>query len=467
MYRVGFVWKFSSETRFIYFKIFLFTFLALFLRPSLLFAETVTYEEVVKLALEHSPRVKIKFYEINIAHAVYKQSFSNFYPKISIGSRVEKFENLTKTTGFKTAGGQVIGGQPNEWRTALYLTAEYHISNWYKRLFDTFYYNLLKEASFYDCQTEIKRLLKDINDLYSQVVEAKTKLKYSDLILGKLRKIYELKKLSYDKGELSYEELLKTSAEIESALKEQTNINRELNVYISNLSWLTGKKLSHEHNFVEMPVKGKISVIQLSDNIKNSPEYKAQIKQVEAFEKRLKAANVSFFPDIIFYARYDLYGNSFESLSNSLENIRKTAFTTGVFLTMPLFDGGRIKWEKMKALYELERQKERLRATEEEKGREIENLYLSYKEVQNNVNRYKNLLQHYKKIVQIAKKAYDLGERSMIELLEAEKDLLAIERDMKITENTSATLEKKIEIETEEVLEYARKHFGYDWACKY
>jgi len=123
--------------------------------------------------------------------------------------------------------------------------------------------------------------------------------------------------------------------------------------------------------------------------------------------------------------------------------------------------------KKMKALYELERQKERLRATEEEKGMEIENLYLNYKEVQNNVNRYKNLLQHYKKIVQIAKKAYDLGERSMIELLEAEKDLLAIERDMKITENTLATLEKKIEIETEEVLEYARKYFGYDGACKY
>ena len=95
----------------------------------------------------------------------------------------------------------------------------------------------------------MKRLLEDITDLYSQVVEAKTKLKYSDLILGKLKEIYELKKLSYDKGELSYEELLKTSAEIESALKEQTNMKRELNVYISNLSWLTGKKLSHEHNF--------------------------------------------------------------------------------------------------------------------------------------------------------------------------------------------------------------------------
>ena len=93
-------------------------------------------------------------------------------------------------------------------------------------------------------------------------------------------------------------------------------MKRELNVYISNLSWLTGKKLSHELNFVEMPAKGKISVIQLSDNIKNSPEYKAQIKLVEAFEKRLKATNVSFFPDIIFYARYDLYGSSFESLGN-------------------------------------------------------------------------------------------------------------------------------------------------------
>lgn len=439
---------------------------ALIADASLLYAETITYEEVVKLAIENSPTVKIKAYDIEIAHAGYKQSLSNFYPQISLGSRAEKFENLTKTTGFITAGGQVIGGQPDEWRTAVYLTAEYYISNWYKRWFDASYYKFLKESSFYDCQAEIKRLLKDVTDLYSQVVEAKIKLRYSDLILERLKKIHQLKKLSYGKGEISYEELLKTEAEIESALKEQTNIKRQLSVYLSNLSWLTGKKFSEENDFRELP-KLNIPENQPIFIAENSSEYKAQIKEIQAFEERLKAAKRSFLPDIAFYARYDLYGSSFDSLNNSFENLQKTAFTVGVFLTMPLFDGGRLKWEKMKALYELEKQRQRLRAVSIEKGKEVENLYLTYKELQSNINRYRAILESYKKIAQIAKKAYELGERSMIELLEAEKDMLAIERDMRVTENTLAALQNIIEVEIKEVSEYAGKHFSYNGICKY
>lgn len=430
------------------------------------FAETLTYEDVVKLAIEYSPKIKIDNYDINIAHAGYKQSLSNFYPQISLGSRVEKFENLTKTTGFITAGGQVIGGQRDEWRTAAYLTAEYYISNWYKKWFEVSYYKFLKESSFYDCQSEVKRLLKDVTDLYSQIVEVKIKLQYSDLILDRLKKIHQLKKLSYEKGEISYEELLKTEAEIESALKEQINIKRELSVYLSNLSWLTGKKFSVEDDFKEIQ-KLDTFEIQPASIAENSSEYKAQINKIQAFEERLKAVKASFLPDIAFYARYDFFGSSFNSLNNSFENLKKTAFTAGIFLTLPLFDGGRIKWEKMKSLYELEKQKEMLKAIKMEKGKEVENFYLSYKELQSNINRYRNLLESYKKIVQIAKKAYKLGERSIIELIEAEKDMLAIERDMKVTENTLATLQKKIEIEIKGVSEHAGLSYGYNRICKY
>ena len=190
----------SQETKFVCFRILIFIFTALFLKLHLLYAESLSYEDVIKSALRNSPRVKVKFYDINIAHANYKQSLSNFYPQIYVGSRIEKFENLAKTAGFITAGGQVIGGQPNEWRATMYLSAEYYISNWYKRWFDASYYRLLKDVALYECQTEMKRLAINITDLYSQILEAKIKLYYSDLILEKLKKVYELKKISYAKG---------------------------------------------------------------------------------------------------------------------------------------------------------------------------------------------------------------------------------------------------------------------------
>lgn len=442
-------------------------FLILFLKPFLVLGETFSYEEIINTALKYSPRLKEKAYEMNIANAVYKQSLSYFYPQISLSTRTEKFENLAETTGFIIVGGQVIGGQPDEWRTGLYLTAEYYISNLYKRWFDTSYYRLLKEVTHYDCRAEVKRLLKDITDLYAKIIEGKIKLKYSELILDKLKEIHSLEMVAYEKGEVSYEDLLKTEAEIEAALKEQTNIRRELKVYLSDLSWITGKRLTLEDNFLSIPAKGEIHEIEFSGRITDLSEYKAQLKQIRAFEERLKSVKMSYLPDIIFYARYDLYGSSLDTFGDALGNVEKTAFTTGIFITLPLFDGGRIKWEKMRTLYELERQKERLKSIEIEKGREIDNFYLTYKETKDNLRRYKNLLEYYKKLFYIEKRAYELGEKSKIELLQIEKDLLSLERDTKITENTLASLEKKIEIELSEGSGYAGESFVYYRACKY
>ena len=103
-------------------------FLVLWLN-SLSFAETFTYEKILKLAIENSPILKAKSYDVEISSLSYKQSYANILPQFSVSNRVERFENLTETTGFITVGGQVIGGQPDEWRTAVYLTGEYYLSN--------------------------------------------------------------------------------------------------------------------------------------------------------------------------------------------------------------------------------------------------------------------------------------------------------------------------------------------------
>lgn len=450
-----------------YKKYLIFCLFMFILKPNFIFGRTVRYEEVLEAALRYSPRIKEKVYEIDIAHAVYKQSISNFYPQISIGSRLEKFENLTETTRFLIIGNQVIGGQPDEWRAGLYLSGEFYLSNLYKRWYDISYYRLLKDVVSYECQSEVKNLIKNVTDLYSKVLEAKIKLRYSELIVDKLRKIHELQKIAYEKGEISYEDLLKTEAEIETALREQTNIKRDLNVYLSDLSWITGEKFSPSDEFIKIPSKGKIYEIVNLQKVENLSEYKAQVKQVEAFEKRFKSVKMSFLPDIVIYIRYDLYGSSLNTFEDALGNVKKTAFIFGFFISMPLFDGGRIKWEKIRTLYELERQKERLKSVRIEKGREIEELYLTYIETKKNLQRYENLLKHYLKISQIEKRAYELGERSKIEFLEIEKDLLGLKRDKEITENTLAYLERKIEIETEENSGDAEYNFGYNRTCKY
>jgi len=152
-------------------------------------------------------------------------------------------------------------------------------------------------------------------------------------------------------------------------------------------------------------------------------------------------------PDVILYARYDLYGSSYYNLKESLDNLQKTAFTAGIFLTMPIFDGGRLYWEKEKSFLELKKQEERIKQLKQEKVREIQSVYLSYTELKNALKRYENLINYYKKIFDITEKAHILGEKSKLEILETKKDMASLQRDMKVTENSIANLEKKLEIE--------------------
>jgi outer membrane protein TolC len=419
-------------------------FLVLWLN-SLSFAETFTYEKILKLAIENSPILKAKSYDVEISSLSYKQSYANILPQFSVSNRVERFENLTETTGFITVGGQVIGGQPDEWRTTIYLTEEYYLSNWYKKLPEINYYEKLKEHLIFDCYSELKRLIKDVLNSYSALIEAQIKLNYSNMILNQLKEIQSLKKSMYEKGEISYEEILKTEAEIEAMLKEQTELTRQYRIALLKISELTGRKFSHEDTFQEIELKGNFKLVE--PDIETFPEFKAQLKQKEAQEERLKIAKRNFLPDVVLYTRYDLYGSSYYNFRETLDNLRKTAFTAGIFLTMPIFDGGRLYWEKQKAFLELKKHEERIRQVKQEKSREIQSFCLSYTELKNTLKRYENLMKYYQKILDIAEKAYTLGEKSKLEILETKKDIASIQRDVKVTENSLANLEKKLEIE--------------------
>ncbi|AEE13736.1 outer membrane efflux protein [Thermodesulfobium narugense DSM 14796] len=415
--------------------------------PENSFGESITYKDVLEFSVQHSPRVKEKVYDVKIAQSLYNQSLSEFYPQISIGGNIEKFNNLSSASAPIIIGGQIIGGQPSEWGTSVYLDAEYYLSNWYKKRHEISYYNYVEEAAKEDCKTETKKLLNDVTDLYAQVVESKIKIKYENLILDNLSEIYNLKKLAYEKGEISYEELLKAQLQLESELKEKMSLERELNIRLSSLSWMTGKKFSPDDEFEKISAGMEIEGSNPVGKIEDLSEYRSQLEQIQAAKEKLESAKLSYLPDVSIYVKYDLYGSSLNYLDEAFKNLRKTSLTAGVSINMSLFDGGKAKWERTKAQYELEQQKEKLKTIESEKGIEIDRLNQTYKQLQDDIQKYDNLIGNYRKVLLIEKKAYDLGERSKIDLLQEEKDFLTLERDKEVAENTLEAAKRKIEIE--------------------
>ena len=406
----------------------------------------VTYREVLAEALRYSPRLRMLREEIYIRDALYHRSLSSFWPSLSLNARMERFENLLPSSGVVTAGGEVIGGQPDEWRNSFYLSAEYRLSSFYKNWPEKEYYRHLREEAACRHEAEVRRLLRRVTRAYGAVVETRIKLEYAEKILARLKEIARLEEELYRKGELAREEVIRTRAEIEAHLRETERLRSELARELSTLSRYTGKSFGPEEDFEslrpEMEPKGKPAP-------ELSPEYLAERARLLALRESRKAAERERLPDLTAYARYDLYGASTRSMGEALDETRATAFTFGVFLSLPLFDGGYRKWERVRAFHELKRQREALRLAELEKTREIRDLRLRYESTRRSLRSYENLLQHYRKLHRIAVSARKLGGGSEIDVLRLERDLLSVERDLRVTRNTLALLEKLLLLETD------------------
>jgi outer membrane protein TolC len=104
--------------------------------------------------------------------------------------------------------------------------------------------------------------------------------------------------------------------------------------------------------------------------------------------------------------------------------VDKNSWNAGVYISIPLFDGGLRKWERERATREIRRQEEALKALRQEKGRDSAGLFVKLRELDRTIAQYRQLLARYEKLLAIASGAAALGGRSRAELLESGKEAL-------------------------------------------
>jgi len=427
----------------------------------------LTYRDVIRDALDNSARVRAKVEDIHISNAIYRQNFAGLYPVISVNSRLERYENLDKRTqqGISTISGEVVGGDLSAWRSTFYLWGEYYLSNWYKKRFEALYYEKLKDARVYECAVETKKLLRELTEVYSSLVEGKIKLKYSAEILLRLQGVLALKREAFAKGHVSYEDVLKAEADVVNMDKEIAGIRKELKENLERLYSYTGKAYSEETEIEMFTLSAQKQFTGTDRIVEETPEYKVRVKEHEAFQQKARASESNIWPDVSLYGRYDYYGSNTNSPDNSLRDVRETSYRAGILISFPLFDGGARKWERIKSNHEIKRQEESIKAVAEEKGRDIKALSAGHTELSKAHTHYRKLADQHGKMLEITRKAHSLGERSIIDILEMEKDALAVERDLKVTEHTVAYYEKRLMLETD-YHNFHREYYG-NGTCKY
>jgi outer membrane protein TolC len=264
---------------------------------------------------------------------------------------------------------------------------------------------------------------------------------------------------------MSYEDVLKVEADVAGAEKEIANLRKDFKENLERLYSYTGKIYGEDVAIEILVSDGKKQIIEPNRLVEDTPEYKARAKELEAARFKAKAASNNYWPDFSLYGRYDYYGSNMNSMDRSMRDIRETSYAAGILFSLPLFDGGVRKWERKRNIYGVKRQEESIKAVAEEKGRDIKTLAAGFKELSKSLKHYRKLADQYGKMLDIAKKAYGLGERSVMDIMEIEKDALTVERDLKVTEHALAVYEKRLVLETD-YRDFMRDYYG-DSACKY
>ena len=139
--------------------------------------------------------------------------------------------------------------------------------------------------------------------------------------------------------------------------------------------------------------------------------------------------------------------------------MEEISYNAGLFLSIPLFDGFARKWERQKVLREIKRQEESIQSLKSEKTKDLEALHAGLSEQSRTVEHYRKLAARYRQVIEIARGAKLLGERSVVEIAETEKEALFIERDLKVAENTMAAMEKRLFIESD-YRNFMRDYYG-------
>lgn len=410
--------------------------------------ERLSYEDIVGEALIYSSRLKVKKEEVFISEANYRQSLSNLYPTLALNGRLERFNNLTSRDSIGTINGQVVGGAQDEWRSSVYLLGEYTLSNWYKKRYESSYYEKLTEASIYESESEKKKIVLEVTDVYGSLSEGSIRLGYLSRMIGKMKESVALRAVAHREGEISYEDLLRAEVQVVDLEKESAEVLRQFNENLTRLTLYTGVEYSEDVTLQRLIGDANVSGRFDPGRLEQTPEYRAKRMEVEAHQERGRAARNNLLPDVGIYGRYDFYGRNTD-FYDALKDTDKNSWNAGVYISIPLFDGGLRKWERERAYREIRRQEESLRVLKEEKRKDSTGLLVRLQELDRTIGQYRKLLERYEKLVGISTAAAALGGRSRAELLESEKEALAIERDKEVFVNQRAVALKKYLLETD------------------
>ncbi len=390
-----------------------------------LFSLQLTLDECIKLTFEKNPTLRSKLADLNAAEYSYYASINTYYPKLSLSS------------GFSRSGGEK---RPPSNSFSASLSFSQTIFN-YNSIYSIKSARINYEIAQLTYESYLVELRKNLYTAFYTLLFAQDLVAINEKIVEIRKENAQLINLKYQSGFESKGDMLYAKAQYEMAKINLEKAKRQLEIASNSLKNIIGIESDELITVIAEKDVEKLDFNPSSVDliIKNLPQYKIYLKNIELAEKKIKNAELDWLPSLSFSTSRSYSGKTFFPDNSS--------WSMSVSMSIPLFSSG-ITYRKnnIKTLKEsLISMREKLKDYLISQKNNIINSYSDYLLSLSLLETYKTFLQASEERFSEAQIKYLAGKMSYIDLENIEQNL--IDARQNINEYKKTLFLKKINFE--------------------
>ncbi len=333
--------------------------------PPELAGKTISLEEAVTIALQAQPQIQARLYDYAAARFRVDQAFSPFLPQLT-GSLSTQWSSSTVLSTSPTTGATVPVSVSRSFEDTL--IAQVALS---QLLFD-----FGKTAASVDVARKLAEVSRSDIELQRQLVTLTVKEAYINTLFAQRlirvqRQALERADLNlksvrgfYDVGTRPKSDVVRAEVDVANARVDTIRADNLERLARVALNTAIGVSATTKFDLVDNLVYIKVTDSSddlVAEALKRRPEYTQAKLRIEGAESLLKRSFRDFFPDIVGTGSY---GGVRTDLDES--------WTAGISLNWSIFDGGNRLARYREAKAALDASQQRLKATELDISREVE-----------------------------------------------------------------------------------------------
>ncbi|MBN1806525.1 MAG: TolC family protein [Sedimentisphaerales bacterium] len=380
----------------------------------------LTLEQCINIAAQNNPGIRQKQWDTKTAVAEKNIAMGALWPEIYLGGGHELFREDRLISPRRPGSGETLQFTDNLLSGNIILTMPiFKGGRLYNQVKAT---ELLAQSAQQELAYSHAELVFNIASMFYSILGQQQVI--NSLIFSQevLREHYKRTHEMIEAQKAAHVDLLRTEvriADIEQQLLRERNV-------LAIQQFVLASLLGCDREGKGVEIKGQLVLSDLPTGLSNGlaialanrQDYQSLVSRVRVERKRLDIAHGKRWPELSVQASY---GNQWDVNDFNEDN---EVGLVGVFLKVPLFEGGRINAEIKRENSRLKAQEEALRKLKLQIQVEVQTVISNIESIRARVGVTEKAIEMAKESLRIEREKYNLGKGSIVDVLDAQSALL-------------------------------------------